>query len=113
LKKENKIFGVLDRADPPSRWQVFPAKDALAVIFRKAPVKARRCLRHNAVGGSYPDMSAKTFSAFSPERTAIGQVRAKEKASSSPRLSPAQSEWTKPADPGPRLIDDISGATTN
>src|SRR5579864_6554944 len=40
LKKENKIFGVLDRADPPVQWQVLSGKGRLGCHLSESPGEA-------------------------------------------------------------------------
>ncbi len=37
LKKENKIFNVLDRADPPVRWRLLTSKGRLGVHLSENP----------------------------------------------------------------------------
>ena len=76
LKKENKIFGVLDRADPPVQWQVLSSKGRLGCHLSESPGEAPAfvCVTM-PLGGSYPDyVSEELQRTLSAEEAALGFV---------------------------------------
>ena len=101
LKKENKIFGVLDRADPPVQWQVLSSKGRLGCHLAESPGEAPAfvCVTM-PLGGSYPDyVSEELQRTLSPDEAAVGFVFEQKNKSVfiAPSLSGRNSEWTKPA----------------
>jgi pyrroloquinoline quinone biosynthesis protein B len=101
LKKENKILGVLDRADPPVQWQVLSGKGRLGCHLSESPGEAPAfvCVTM-PLGGAYPDyVSEELQRAISPEDATIGFVFEQEGKSVfiAPSLSGSNSEWTKAA----------------
>jgi pyrroloquinoline quinone biosynthesis protein B len=101
LKKENKIFGVLDRADPPVQWQVLSSTGRLGCHLSESPGEAPAfvCVTM-PLGGAYPDyVSEELQRAISPEDATIGFVFEQEGKSVfiAPSLSGRNSEWTKAA----------------
>jgi len=101
LKKENKIFGVLDRADPPVQWQVLSSKGRLGCHLSESPGEAPAfvCVTM-PLGGSYPDyVSEELQRNLSPDEAALGLVFEQKGKSVfiAPSLSGRNSEWTKAA----------------
>jgi pyrroloquinoline quinone biosynthesis protein B len=101
LKKDNKIFGVLERADPPVQWQVLSSKGRLGCHLSESPGEAPAfvCVTM-PLGGSYPDYVGEEVQRnLSPDEAAIGFVF-EEKGKSvfiAPSLSGRNPEWTKAA----------------
>jgi pyrroloquinoline quinone biosynthesis protein B len=101
LKKENKIFGVLERVDPPVQWQVLSGKGRLGCHLSESPGEAPAfvCVTM-PLGGSYPDfVSEELQRALSHEEASTGFVF-EQKGNSlflAPSLSGRNSEWTKAA----------------
>ncbi len=101
LKKENKIFAVLDRADPPVQWQVLSSKGRLGCHLSESPGEAPAfvCVTM-PLGGSYPDyVSEDVQRNLSPDEAAIG-LMFEQKGKSvfiAPSLSGRNPEWTKAA----------------
>jgi pyrroloquinoline quinone biosynthesis protein B len=101
LKKENKIFGVLDRADPPVQWQVLSSKGRLGCHLSESPGEgpAFVCVTL-PLGGSYPDyVSEELQRTLSSEEAALGFVFEQNGKSVfiASSLSGRNSEWTKAA----------------
>src|SRR6266481_9942082 len=101
LKKDNKIFGVLDRADPPVQWQVLSSKGRpgchLSESSGEAPAFVCVTL---PLGGSYPDyVSEELQRTLSGEEAMLGFVFEQNGKSVfiAPSLSGRNSEWTKAA----------------
>ena len=109
LKKESKIFGVLDRADPPVQWQVLSSKGRLGCHLSESPGEAPAfvCVTM-PLGGSYPDyVSEELQRTLSADEATVGFVF-EQKAKSvfiAPSLSGRNSEWTKAAASDLVLID--------
>jgi len=101
LRKENKIFGVLDRADPPVQWQVLSGKGRLGCHLSESPGEAPAFVCVTLpLGGSYPDhVSDGLQRTLSAEEAAIGFVFEQKGKSVfiAPSLSGSNSEWTKAA----------------
>src|SRR5258708_18809321 len=101
LKKENKIFGVLDRADPPVQWQMLASKGRLGCHLSETPGEAPAFLCVTMpLGGSYPDyVSEELQRTLSIEDAALGFVFEQKGKSVfiAPSLSGRNSEWTKAA----------------
>jgi pyrroloquinoline quinone biosynthesis protein B len=101
LKKESKIFGVLDRADPPVQWQVVSSKGRLGCHLSESPGEAPAfvCVTF-PLGGSYPDyVSEELQRTLSPDEGTLGFVFEQKGKSVfiAPSLSGRNSEWTKAA----------------
>src|SRR5437660_2673166 len=101
LKKESKIFGVLDRADPPVQWQVISSKGRLGCHLSESPGEAPAFVCVTLpLGGSYPDyVSAELQRTLSPEEGSLGFVFEQKGKGVfiAPSLSGRNSEWTKAA----------------
>jgi pyrroloquinoline quinone biosynthesis protein B len=101
LKKENKIFGVLDRADPPVQWQVLSSNGRLGCHLSESPGEAPAfvCVTM-PLGGSYPDyVSEELQRTLSADDASLGFVFEQKGKSLfiAPSLSGRNSEWTKAA----------------
>jgi pyrroloquinoline quinone biosynthesis protein B len=101
LKKENKIFGVLDRADPPVQWQVLSSKGRLGCHLSESPGEAPAfvCVTM-PLGGSFPDYASEELQrTLSADEAALGLVFEQKGKSVfvAPSLSGRNSEWTKAA----------------
>src|SRR5260370_24024774 len=101
LKKENKIFGVLDRADPPVQWQVLSSKGRLGCHLSESPGEAPAFVCVTLpLGCSYPDyVSEELQRTLSGEEAVLGFVfeRNRKSVFIAPSLSGRNSEWTKAA----------------
>jgi pyrroloquinoline quinone biosynthesis protein B len=101
LKKENRIFSVLDRADPSVQWQVLSSKGRLGCHLSESPGEAPAFICVTMpLGGSYPDyVSEELQRTLSDEEAAIGFVFEQKSKSVliAPSLSGRNGEWTKPA----------------
>ncbi len=101
LKKESKIFGVLDRAEPPVQWQVLSSKGRLGCHLSESPGEAPAFVCVTLpLGGSYPDYASQELQrTLSPEEGALGFVFEQKGKSVfiAPSLSGRNSEWTKAA----------------
>ena len=101
LKKDNKIFSVLDRADPPVQWQVLSSKGRLGCHLSESPGEAPAfvCVTM-PLGGAYPDyVSEDVQRNLSPDDAAIGFVFEQKGKSVfiAPSLSGRNPDWTKAA----------------
>jgi pyrroloquinoline quinone biosynthesis protein B len=101
LKKENKIFGALDRADPPVQWQVLSSKGRLGCHLSESPGEAPAfvCVTM-PLGGAYPDyVSEELQRTLSADDASIGFVFEQKGKSVfiAPSLSGRNPEWTKAA----------------
>jgi pyrroloquinoline quinone biosynthesis protein B len=101
LKKESRIFGVLDRADPPVQWQVISSKGRLGCHLSESPGEAPAFVCVTLpLGGSYPDyVSEELQRTLSPDETTLGFVFEQKGKSVfiAPSLPGRNSEWTKAA----------------
>jgi pyrroloquinoline quinone biosynthesis protein B len=101
LKKENKIFGVLDRADPPVQWQVLSSKGRLGCHLSESPGEAPAFVCVTIpLGGAYPDyVSAELQRSLSAEESTLGFAFEQDGKSAfiAPSLSGRNSDWTKAA----------------
>ena len=101
LKKENKIFSVLDRADPPVQWQLLSSKGRLGCHLSESPGEAPAfvCVTM-PLGGDYPDyVSEDARRNLSPDEASLG-FTFEQKGKSvfiAPSLSGRNPEWTKAA----------------
>ena len=101
LNKENKIFGVLDRSDPPVQWQALSSKGRLGCHLSESPGDAPAfvCVTM-PLGGAYPDyVSEELRRTLSPEEVALGFVFEQKGKSVfiGPSLSGQTADWTKAA----------------
>jgi pyrroloquinoline quinone biosynthesis protein B len=101
FKKENKIFSVLDRADPPVRWQSLSSKGRLGCHLSESPGEAPAFVCSTfSLGGSYPDyVSDELRRTLPPEEASLGFVfeQGGKTVFAAPSLSGQTSDWTKAA----------------
>jgi pyrroloquinoline quinone biosynthesis protein B len=101
LKKENKIFGVLERADPPVQWQVLSSKGRLGCHLSESPGEAPAFICATVpLGDSYPDyVSAELARMLPADEATLGfsfELRGKS-VFIAPALSGRNPDWTKHA----------------
>lgn len=74
LKKENKIFSVLDRADPTVQWQTLSARGRLGCHLSESPSEAPAFICATfPISDTYPDyVSLELARTLSPEEASIG-----------------------------------------
>jgi pyrroloquinoline quinone biosynthesis protein B len=74
LKKENKIFEVLDRADPPVQWQILSSKGRLGCHLSESPGEAPSFVCATIpLGESYPDyVSPELVRMLPPDEATLG-----------------------------------------
>ncbi len=101
LKKENKIFNVLDRADPPVHWRLLTSKGRLGVHLSENPGDAPSFVVSTiSLGGSYPDyVSEEVRRTLSPDEANLGFVFESEGKSVlvAPSISGRNQDWAKAA----------------
>jgi len=99
LKKENKIFSVLDRADPPVQWQTISSKGRLGCHLSESPGEAPAFICATIpLGDSYPDyVSDDLKRTLSPDEATIGCSFEQNGKSVfiAPSLSGRNPEWAK------------------
>lgn len=99
LKKENKIFGVLERSDPPVQWQILSSKGRLGCHLSESPGEAPAFVCATIpLGDSYPDyVSADLVRTLPTDEATIGfsfEHRGKSLFVAT-SLPGRNSEWTK------------------
>src|ERR1700724_1016806 len=74
LKKENKIFSVIERADPPVQWQILSSKGRLGCHLSESPGEAPAFVCATIpLGESYPDyVSDELKRTLSPDEATVG-----------------------------------------
>jgi len=110
LKKENRIFSVLDRADPPVQWQTLSARGRLGCHLSESPGEAPAFICATVpLSDTYPDyVSAELVRTLAPEEATIGfsfEHRGKS-LFVAPSLSGRNSEWSKLATPADLTLID-------
>jgi pyrroloquinoline quinone biosynthesis protein B len=99
LKKENKIFSVLDRGDPPVQWQTISSKGRLGCHLSESPGEAPSFICATLpLGDSYPDyVSDDLKRSLSADEATIGCSFEQNGKSLfiAPSLSGRNPEWTK------------------
>jgi pyrroloquinoline quinone biosynthesis protein B len=99
LKKENKIFGVLERSDPPVQWQILSSRGRLGCHLSETPGEAPSFVCVTIpLGGSYPDyVSDELRRTLSEDEAVLGFVLEQGGKSLfvAPSLSGRNPEWTK------------------
>jgi pyrroloquinoline quinone biosynthesis protein B len=99
LKKENKIFSVLDRADPPVQWQTISSKGRLGCHLSESPGEAPSFICATIpLGDSYPDyVSDDLKRSLSADEATIGCSFEQNGKSVfiAPSLSGCNPEWAK------------------
>jgi pyrroloquinoline quinone biosynthesis protein B len=99
LKKENKIFAVLERGDPPVQWQTLSSNGRLGCHLSESPGEAPAFICATfPLGAAFPDyVSAELTRTLSPDDATIGfcfEHRGKS-FFVAPSLSGRNPEWTK------------------
>jgi pyrroloquinoline quinone biosynthesis protein B len=101
LKKDNRIFSVLERAQPPVQWQTLSSKGRLGCHLSETPGEAPAFVCATfPLGGSHPDyVSEELTRTLSAEETTIGFVFEQNGKTVfvAPSLSGRNPEWTKHA----------------
>jgi pyrroloquinoline quinone biosynthesis protein B len=101
LKKENKIFNVLDRADPPVQWRPLKSKGRLGIHLSENPGDEPSFVVSTiSLGGSYPDyVSEEVRRTLSPDEANIGFVFERQGKSIlvAPSISGRNQDWAKAA----------------
>ena len=99
LKSENRIFKVLERADPPMQWQVLSSRGRLGCHLSESPGESPTFVCNTVpLGGSFPDYVSDEFHrTASPEDATIGFLleRDGKKIFIAPSLSGQHTEWQK------------------
>jgi pyrroloquinoline quinone biosynthesis protein B len=100
-KKENKIFNVLDRADPPVQWRPLKSKGRLGIHLSENPGDEPSFVVSTiSLGGSYPDyVSEEVRRTLSPDEANIGFVFEQHGKSIlvAPSISGRNQDWAKAA----------------
>ncbi|HET7105219.1 MAG TPA: MBL fold metallo-hydrolase [Candidatus Acidoferrum sp.] len=99
LKSENRIFKVLDRADPPVHWQVLSSTGRLGCHLSESPGESPAFVCNTIpLGGSFPDYVSDEFlRTASPEDATLGLLFEQDgkKLFLAPSLSGQHAEWQK------------------
>ena len=99
LKKENKIFGVLERSDPPVQWQSLASKGRLGCHLSETPGEAPAFVCATIpLGGAYPDyVSDELRRTLSEDEATLGFAfeQSGKSVFVATSLSGRNSEWTK------------------
>ena len=98
LKKENKIFGVLERSDPPVQWQTISSRGRLGCHLSESPGEAPAFVCASVpLGGSYPDyVSDDLLRTLAEDEATMGFIFEQRGRSMflAPSLSGRNPEWT-------------------
>ena len=101
LKKENRIFTVLDRSTPPVQWQTLSSRGRLGCHLSESPGESPAFICNTIpLGGTYPDyVSEDLLRSSSPEDASVAFLfeQTGKQLFVAPSLSPHSTEWTKPA----------------
>ena len=99
LKSENRIFKVLERADPPVQWQALSSSGRLGCHLSESPGESPTFVINTiTLGRSYPDYVGDEFlRTASPEDATVGFLfeQGAKKIFASPSLSGQHAEWQK------------------
>jgi pyrroloquinoline quinone biosynthesis protein B len=76
LQKENRIFRVLERSDPPVKWQTLSSKGRLGChLSEDSSMPPEFICTTISLGGSYPDyVGEETLRTLCPEEAVVGFV---------------------------------------
>jgi pyrroloquinoline quinone biosynthesis protein B len=101
LKKENRIFAVLDRADPPVQWQTLSSTGRLGCHLSETPGEAPAFVCSTiSLGDTYPDYVSDDLRRTLPaDEASIGLILEQQGRTLffAPSISGCNSEWIKPA----------------
>jgi len=99
LKSENRIFKVLERADPPVQWQTLSSKGRFGIHLSENPGEAPTFVCNTIpMGAAYPDfVSEEARRAISPDDASLGFLFEQngKKLFVAANLSGQNSEWAK------------------
>ena len=99
LRSENRIFKVLERADPPMQWQVLSSKGRLGCHLSESPGESPTFVCNTIpLGGAFPDYVSDEFGRnASPEDATVGFLfeLAGKKIFIAPSLAGHTAEWQK------------------
>jgi len=99
LRSENRIFKVLERADPPVQWQVLSSKGRLGCHLSESPGESPTFVCNTIpLGGDYPDYVSDEFRrSASADDATIGFLfeAAGKKIFIAPSLAGHNAEWQK------------------
>jgi pyrroloquinoline quinone biosynthesis protein B len=97
LQKENRIFRVLERANPPVKWQTLSAKGRLGChLSEDSSGPADFICTTVPLGGCYPDyVSEETLRAVPPEDASVGLImeQGEKRLFFAPSLSGSSTMW--------------------
>jgi len=101
VQKENRIFSVLNRADPPVEWKTLAARGRFGLHLSESPGEAPTFVCNSLpLGGVYPDyVSEETRRSASADDASIGFLfeQGRKQLFIAPALSGRSTEWNKPA----------------
>ena len=102
LQKDNRIFRVLERANPPVKWQTLSAKGRLGChLSEDSSGPADFICTTVPLGGRYPDyVSEETLHAVAPEDASVGFVmeQGEKRLFFAPSLSGSSAMWKAPVE---------------
>ena len=102
LQKENRIFRVLERSDPPVKWQTLSSKGRLGChLSEDSSGPADFICTTVPLGGGYPDyVSEETLHALPADEASIGFVieRGEKRLFFAPSLSGSSGTWRSTAE---------------
>jgi len=101
LKQENRIFHVLQRADPPVQWQTLSSRGRLGCHLTESPGESPAFICNSIpLGGAYPDYVSEDLlrsAQLDDASIALLLEQANKQIFIASSLSPHSTEWTKPA----------------
>jgi len=99
LQKENRIFSVVERADPPVQWKTLAPRGRFGVHLSESPGEAPTFVCNTLpMGGSYPDyVSEETRRTAEQDEATVGFLfeQDRKQVLFAPALSGRSFEWTK------------------
>jgi pyrroloquinoline quinone biosynthesis protein B len=99
LQKENRIFSVLERADPPVQWKTLAPHGRFGLHLSESPGEAPAFVCNTLpLGGPYPDyVSEETRRNCAPDEAAVGFLfeQGRKQIFFAPALSGRSAEWSK------------------
>jgi len=101
LQKENRIFAVLDRAEPSVRWKTLAARGRFGLHLSESPGESPTFVCNSLpLGGPLPDYASEEADrSASTEDASIGFLfeQGRKQIFVAPTLSGRSAEWSKPA----------------